>query len=93
MHSVSQSVFVFQLVQGKEKTYLKRDVSNLYFAYFISRRKQICFEGAAAPVRWQINGYSFAIAVHIIISNPQERINPLLAFRGTWQTVASHFNM
>lgn len=74
MHSASRSVFVFQLVhREKKKTYLKWDVSNLYFACFIRRRKQICFVGAAAPAQWQINSSSFDITVHIIISSPNGR--------------------
>lgn len=65
-------MFVFQLVhkEEKKKTYLKWYVSNLYFACFIRRRKQICFVGAAAPAQWQINSYSFDITMHIIISSP-----------------------
>lgn len=63
----------FSSCTEKKKTYLKWDVSNLYFACFIRRRKQICFVGAAAPAQWQINSYSFDITVHIIISSPNGR--------------------
>lgn len=75
VHSDSRSMFVFQLVHREEKKnpYLKWYVSNLYFARFIRRRKQICFVGEAAPARWQINSYSFDITMHIIISSPNAK--------------------
>lgn len=89
MHSGSLSVFVFQLVHREKKkqtTYLKWDVSNLYFPCFIRRRKQICFVGAAAPAQWQINSSSFDITVHIIISSTNGRgLTLCLLGRATWQ--------
>lgn len=76
----------FSWCTGKKKTYLKWDVSNLYFPCFIRRRKQICFVGAAAPAQWQINSSSFDITVHIIISSTNGRgLTPCVLARTTWQ--------
>lgn len=79
----------FSWCTGKKKkttTYLKWDVSNLYFPCFIRRRKQICFVGAAAPAQWQINSSSFDITVHIIISSTNGRgLTLCLLGRATWQ--------
>lgn len=76
----------FSWCTGKKKTYLKWDVSNLYFPCFIRRRKQICFVGAAAPAQWQINSSSFDITVHIIISSTNGRgLTLCVLARATWQ--------